>query len=262
MRRIVLPTDFGPASDAQIVFAGKLSEAFAIPVHVLHIQKCTADTEVLPPSFGIESVHLKALVDAAAICARHTSQRVTQEAKQTFGAIESSILDEVKPGDLLVMGQTYSRGMWRIILGDITEGVLEKAKCPILIVPHGYQYQDPHHFGLAIDEQQLQSEARTTLGLLLKRFGAKLDVFHRSPGGQNRPGSELREVFPDTEIHFHYDEAIGSLTDYLLDVCRHSKASWMCMVHHHRPWWKELLTRNHSEKVAELTPIPLLVLPD
>ncbi|HEY0874931.1 MAG TPA: universal stress protein [Vicinamibacterales bacterium] len=139
-RQILVPTDFSEEAKAAKVYAAMLAESFGATLHVLHVI-----VDPLAMGWGVDAAYLPQLLERTE---REVHDRlenaVTAEDRKKLGArvaVETGspvtrILEYAdKNGiDLIVMG-THGRGaLERMWVGSVTEGVLQRAKVPVVSV--------------------------------------------------------------------------------------------------------------------------------
>jgi nucleotide-binding universal stress UspA family protein len=145
MRKILVPTDFGEASDAALTYARELAARFGAELHVLYVAE-----NIYLKAFGAETYAALApqlqsdLVEAAR---KQLSEQVvdsdgsgpaTTPVVMTSSAPAFAIIDYAKDNDidLIVMG-THGRGpLAHFVMGSVAERVVRAASCPVLTVRH------------------------------------------------------------------------------------------------------------------------------
>jgi nucleotide-binding universal stress UspA family protein len=151
---IVVPVDFGEASDAALAYAKMLASHFNASLAVVHVYdnvfaRAAFAPEVygtMPPGPGEEALHdlharLAALIRPGEVL-RGASVEVLQ------GPTSKAIVDyAVHCGaSLIVMGTHGRRGLTHAVLGSVAGQVLRSAPCPVLAVR-----QTPQTAGLNAD---------------------------------------------------------------------------------------------------------------
>jgi nucleotide-binding universal stress UspA family protein len=141
LKQILVPIDFGEASEAALNYGRALARTFGASLHVLHVMEnpFLRPTAVDPP-----------VLKAAA--AAHLGERLTDDDRAALHAtavLETSdnpaeeIVKYAKAHaiDLVVMG-THGRGtMARLLVGSVAEKVVRTAPCPVLTVRHpGHEF--------------------------------------------------------------------------------------------------------------------------
>jgi nucleotide-binding universal stress UspA family protein len=141
IRRILVPTDFSDAASEAVQAAVVLARAFDAGIELLHV---TATVALPPPP--MEVVPFSVLMPELL---QRVRERLTEEAKrvQAAGVPCDSHSREGSPhleiikraqelgADLIVMGTHGHGGLAHAVLGSVTERVLHKSRCPVLVVP-------------------------------------------------------------------------------------------------------------------------------
>jgi nucleotide-binding universal stress UspA family protein len=143
IRRILVPTDFSPASDAALAQARELAGTLGASIRLVHVfddQAVTgalvADGQMFLPSemrglvmSGVEArlrEKLTANVDASL---GHDTALLT-------GPVAGTIVEYAQShaADLIVMGTHGRSGVAHLLLGSVAERVVRTAPCPVLTV--------------------------------------------------------------------------------------------------------------------------------
>ncbi len=154
LKRILVPTDFGPAADAALTYARALAKSFGATLHVMHV----AENFFLRPTVG-DPHALKAAV------ARRLEERLTAEDRiglhahavlETSDHAADAITGYAKEADidLIVMGTHGRHGISHLLVGSVAERVVRTASCPVLTV------KNPEHEFVLPDAAGSQQEAR------------------------------------------------------------------------------------------------------
>ena len=150
-RNILCPIDLGEASVRPLAYAAAFARWYGARLEVLHVVPTFEPMQVQPGSLGdpVRIIYpmrreevldeLRRALDAAKIAA--LDMTLAAEA----GDAVATIVDQAvaMPADLLVMGTHGRSGFDRLLLGSVTERVLQKAPCPILTVPPHAPAQAP-----------------------------------------------------------------------------------------------------------------------
>jgi nucleotide-binding universal stress UspA family protein len=136
LKQILVPIDFGEASEVALDYGRALARTFGASLHLLHVM----ENPFLRPTAADPSV-----LKAAA--AKHLGERLTDDDRAALHAtavLETSdkpaeeIVKYAKAHaiDLVVMG-THGRGtMAQLLVGSVAERVVRTAPCPVLTVRH------------------------------------------------------------------------------------------------------------------------------
>jgi len=143
--RILCPTDFSESSRQAFKYAKMLSSWYDARLTVLHVCVDLPVFEMTSP-LG-HSVSVTGLIEESQLAERRTALRrfVTSEIGDDSVDIvisegtdaKAEILKEATAtqASLIVMGTHGRSGIDHVLLGSLTEKVLHKAPCPILVVP-------------------------------------------------------------------------------------------------------------------------------
>ncbi len=137
---ILAPTDFSEISNASVDYAAKLAAAMNASLHLQHT--------VPDPVAGSWAVESGGMVFTLKQLEQQGSEKLdkllTAEERATlkleshvgFGSPVDQIVDyaEKHAIDLIVMGTHGRGGLEKMWLGSVTEKVLRKAQCPVLVV--------------------------------------------------------------------------------------------------------------------------------
>lgn len=149
VKKILVPVDYSDYSRGAVEHAVWLADQFGAEVHLLHVGM--RPVEYLPLDEWIWGEERDQ---------HHIDKRVREAAKQAFdkfvktlpkeiqGKVEGrvelgvsyNVIIEVaqKDGyDLIVLGTHGRTGTKRFMLGSVTERVVRRSTCPVLVVPKG-----------------------------------------------------------------------------------------------------------------------------
>jgi nucleotide-binding universal stress UspA family protein len=142
MKSLLVAIDFSEVTDRVVEQAARLAQAFSSRVRLVHIAE--PDPDFVGYEAGPESVRGQVASEL------RDEHRKVQEladglrghgidvmALSIQGATVEKILEEAHraDADLIVMGSHGRGGLSRVVMGSVSEGVLRKAACPVLIVP-------------------------------------------------------------------------------------------------------------------------------
>lgn len=140
-RRILVPMDFSPPSEAALAYALTLARVSGATVHVCH---------VIPTLHLLDALYEHGLEQPESV--KRIKQKARQRVKDLVAAAQTGGGDvkvqvhhsegDAAPGvlewtaklkpDLIVMGTHGRRGAKRFFLGSVTEAVVRRAPCPVL----------------------------------------------------------------------------------------------------------------------------------
>ncbi len=142
LTRILLATDGSESAELAGKAAADISNRTAAELHVIHVW-----TDVPPPAYpsmSLDNYSRMAKEEAGRLLrrqawnARITGGRVAgQHLREGNPAEEISALAEELDADLVVVGSRRVGRVKRLITGSVSEGVVHRASCPVLVVCGG-----------------------------------------------------------------------------------------------------------------------------
>lgn len=142
VKRILFATDFSESSSAALEYASRLASDTEALLYIVHVDELL---DISVPSIpGIEGGYF---YESPGDNDRHeVRDRLSKIAPTVSGVayehryLTGSPLNEIlkfadrQCVDLIVMGSHGRTGFSRLLMGSVAEGVVRRAKCPILIV--------------------------------------------------------------------------------------------------------------------------------
>ena len=138
---ILVPTDFGPASDAALACAKEMASRFDARLSLLHVVTDPLATGVWTPDVYVATSpevrdrflrSARERLEAALTAEERARFAVTIEARVGVpAAIIEDFVREQK-ADLVVMGTHGRRGLSHLFLGSVAERLVRHAPCPVL----------------------------------------------------------------------------------------------------------------------------------
>jgi universal stress protein A len=142
--RILVPTDFSPASDAALEYAMTIAQRFGASAHVLHVVDdpfagaATWGSEVYIASVPTirETLIKQAAAKLSVLRTRAGTRGIAARTEVRFGRPAEVIREvaEHEASDLIVMGTRGRTGMAHLLLGSVAETMVREARCPVLTV--------------------------------------------------------------------------------------------------------------------------------
>lgn len=158
MKSVLVAIDFSTATPRVLEFAGQLAKALVSEIHLVHVRELAPDIppsaigygmagmpELMPMStLPVPDPNAQAMMpnesDKRKLAAwkselEHEGLKVTSH--DLVGNIVEEILrtSEQTKADLIVMGRYGHGAMYNLLVGSVTEGVLKRGLCPVVLVP-------------------------------------------------------------------------------------------------------------------------------
>jgi nucleotide-binding universal stress UspA family protein len=144
MKSILVPVDFSDVTLKVVKAAIQLAKPFQSRITLMHVTEITPQIlgigpapEAVPTPTLEESTESGVTEKLARLEELVTAVGLDSNSVELQGAPVESILNQAEKSrvDLIVLG-SHSRGpLYHLFVGGVTEGVLKRARCPVLVVP-------------------------------------------------------------------------------------------------------------------------------
>ncbi|WP_372880942.1 universal stress protein [Psychromonas sp.] len=140
MQKIIVPIDFSTGTEQIVKQASKMAKAFSGIIYLVHVEQPIKDSsgrdngepiDEMANDYPDETEKLKTLAEQV------RGEDIETHAIFIEGVPALSILDlaEKMDADLIVMG-THGHGLVSgLLLGGVSQAIIKKADCPVLLVP-------------------------------------------------------------------------------------------------------------------------------
>jgi nucleotide-binding universal stress UspA family protein len=187
MKIILVPTDFSENAENALHYAINLTTKMHAKIILLHsfhidytnayvsenlIEKDIADAQAKSNS------QLKALYNKVSHHAKHPIECISTE---NFAV--DTVLDLINQNnvDIVIMGTQGANGkLGRQIFGTNSSKVIEKAKCPVIIVPEGTKNIDLKTIAYATEYLNSDITCLQNMAEIAKLFDATINIIHVS----------------------------------------------------------------------------------
>lgn len=278
IKKILFPTDFSPTAQNAFQHCLILADHYQAKIEVLHI--AAPEYAVMDiPSISTESTQGKAKVAKTVLHtfvdlginqsqAAYTFQKKPRvEESVEVGSSVGSILNiaEEHQIDLIVMGTTEEQTAMDVIFGSVSGGVMDQAKCPILLIPETAQWKPTRVVAYASDLSEADPYHFWKATELLSPFQPSLHVINISnEDTQDQVAlGELKKIFssnaPAVKVSFHQKNH-ESIAKGLEEFVNHHKIDLLVMYSPQRSWFERLFHHSQTREVALTTQLPLLVI--
>lgn len=145
MKTILVPVDFANNTDSVLAEAERMARLSGASVTLLHV--APPDPDFIGYEPGPATVRTSV---AHELREEHRKIQELEKGLATRGITAQALLIQGYPvdkivaeatrlsADLIVMGSHGHKALKRLVVGSVTDGVLRKATCPVLIVPLGH----------------------------------------------------------------------------------------------------------------------------
>ena len=267
LNRILCPVDFSESSDRAFEHAVAIARWYKAAITVLHVVDQRLDASIgfaaaVPePPVLTPSVREQIAGELQRLSTSGAASDVTIETVVRDGRPDVAILDvaAAMPADLLVMGTHGRSGFDRLVMGSVTEKVLQRAACPVLSVPPHAEDGPRTPVALKsilcpVDFSESSMDALRCAVSLAEESDGRLTVLHVAPAlsPQEVPAYDLQRA---AEFQAHCDRRLRQrLADFVPGAARA-----YCTVEERvtsgKPW-REIL-RVAAEQLTDLIVIGL-----
>ena len=134
-QKILMATDFSPASTAALEFASALARQWNAMLLIVHVEEPPAvmtNEYLLMPQNFYPNPRIRRMLEAVV----PTDGAVRYEHRLVPGAAAEELLRmaDQEHADLIVMGTHGRKGVSRLLMGSVAEAMVRHAKCPVLAI--------------------------------------------------------------------------------------------------------------------------------
>ncbi len=278
VKRILFPTDFSPSAQNAFKHCLILADYYQAKIEVLHVvfpEYAAMDVPVVSMATTREKVdaavsvmHSFVELGLSQTQALYTFQSIPKvEEKVEIGIAVGTIvkLAEDRHADLIMMGTKGSHNTLEKAFGSVSTGVIEQAKCPVMLIPEFAQWKPTHIVAYASDLSESDPYHFWKAAELLTPFHPLLHVIniHKGNAHDQVAIDELKKIFSDNtpavQISFH-QEKHDSIATGLEEFVDNYGVDLLVMYSPHRSWVERWFHHSQTRDVAFTTRIPLLVI--
>ncbi len=180
MKKILCPVDFSNASKNGLEFAGNLAADLMAHLTLLYVR----------PTIWPEAVQLSREAAASTEEITEDLKTLSDEVEKEFGitcgvqlaptmqVVEKSIADHGEDYDLIVTGTNGADDFYQLVFGSHSFQVIERAMCPVLLIPEDCKYQPLKHIVYAYDPHTNPIFLVDQLRSFASALGASIKVLH------------------------------------------------------------------------------------
>ena len=203
MKTILYATDYSENSVAALQYAHALSVKTGAELYITHVfdYPTLLDTKVQEPFPHLEEdayrQHNKKLREFIKryLGTQMDDVRIEIEAIEDKSVIKGLIKksEEIKP-DFLIVGIKGGSTIRELLMGNTTKQLLNKAPCPVLSIPGGYEYKNLESIIYATDFEVADLGVIHNLDEIAKPYNATIKVVHISTK-KEYAGTQRKEWF-------------------------------------------------------------------
>jgi len=268
IERINCPFDFTRTGSVGLNYAGMLAAALGARLTIFYVE----------PSFSTEEPQLYEDLNDNNKGIRRLLKLEAETMKERYGIESDYAIDhstdsiEVAVGsrstdyDLIVMGTNGADNLYQQVFGVNTHHLLGLTRCPVLMIPQGYELRLPKQMVIVFD-QETNSDFLLSQ---LERLSLPLNAYVRALPVENDGTAkvehkiellgEMLGIREQQEFKWDFepiyaDDVVSSFDQYIKD----SATDILALSYHHRTLFEKLFNENVVKKISRIADYPVLV---
>lgn len=270
MKKIACLTDFSEEATNGVLFANKMAREHFSKLILFHAYLPDVEgTEFHPSLTEYSDTESRELLYKMCLDLRRSDKYsdVSLEFMIKEGSPVERLNEAIKKEgiDMVVMSAKGSLKETDTYYGSVLSDVVINAKCPVLVVPEGYEYQSIKNIVYAFD---IENENTFEKGAVQfsKRFGANLDVLSfvhteddKETEGLYRKFNILKEESGYSKVHFDVRlsaNIVKEMAQFIVD----RNSDLIIIENHKRTPYKQLLEPSFTKSFVFMSKKPVLVI--
>ncbi len=267
MKKILVPTDFSELARASLSYAAMLALKMDVELILLHVIDISNSEMLLKRARLEEEVVELAREDAAYLMDEiraevGASLRIRYEYRMghpLYKVIDNFVLQN--DVGLIVMGLQGESGLSQVLMGGVTNAVINNSSVPVIAVPAGATFQLEKIF-YATDMSNLTREL-SFLVKFARSFDASVHVVHVLTSGEPEPDkdqikAQIKNIdYPSIYFHVLHGDDIAPV---VATFVRRSKAHILAMFTHRLDFFEKLFSKSVTQEIAAQNHLPMLTI--
>jgi nucleotide-binding universal stress UspA family protein len=273
MKNILVPTDFSENADNAVEYAAVVAQACNATITLLNVytpvvSRYNVISALVADEVAQAKTEVKEKLQITADTLRSQYPGVTCRVTVELGEIADVILNAVKANntDMIIMGTQGASSLEKILLGTNASEIVEKADCPVLVVPANTICRIPKKFVYATDYAYSDIEGAHILADIARVFDATITFMHITTKDEDVDDELLlmKKFTTDIKAATDYQKITSKiLSDNTVimgldTIIRDEGADLMAVSTRRRNLFEKLYNPSITKKLAHYTSIPLL----
>ena len=277
MKQILVPTDFSQNALNAFHFALQVADKLNASITTLHtyvlrfITPSDTDLSALQDMIDHEvDIEFEQYKQETAKLHQFAEEKglghvsITHELRKGFIADEIEEVTKSLNIELVVMGTKGASGLKEALLGSNTAAVLERVKCPVMVVPHKANFSGINKVAYATNCDEHDEEIIPKVKAFAQLFGAEMRCVHVTFLDEAWDKRKLEEF---EELYNKMIETTGSKLDImesdgvvegLNQYIDQNEISVIAMHTHKRNLLEKIFLSSYTHRMAYHTHVPLL----
>ena len=193
------------------------------------------------------------------------------ETVSSFSLLTEEIKDlaDTANVDLIVTGTKGASGFDEVFLGSNTVRIIKAVRrCPILVIPEGFEYVRPKRIAFATDfRRNFSLDILKPLTSLAGNLDAEVHIVHINESEELDKVQEtnrdlLAEFLKPLNYQFHWMPYFSGKSDVLQYFLKEYDMDMLALVHYKHGFLEELIREPVVKRVAFHAQLPLFVMPE
>lgn len=277
MKKILLPTDFSDNSWNAIKYALRLFKDEECIFYLLntytpiiyHENYILANSSQFDLVDDIKVKSIKGLEDIV-----NRIKREFNNTKHSFSQISSfnTLIGEIKElhegnvMDYIVMGTKGSSGVKEVLFGSNTVHVFKNAKCPVLAIPEGFDFEKPSDILFPSDYEVDFKKTHIQLILdIASTYQARINILNVSLGydlsEQQKLNKQKLEAYFKNVAHFFHSVSNQTIASAITNFQLKIRINLLVMINNKHSFFENLFFKNTINQIGFHLNVPFLVIP-
>ncbi|NJC25741.1 universal stress protein [Neolewinella antarctica] len=268
IKKILVPIDFSVGSASALRYAEAMAASIqAVHVRAIHVftpQTASADAITAAPVGELMDLADEAMVNF--LDGIPVPDGVNRQHELLLGFSADKIIEESKAYDLIVMGSSGSSDLLDEVFGSVASTVVDKATCPVILVPRGTVFQNYKNVLYASNNLSLSRRAVLEFRAFNKLFHARVHFVHVKEEEDDKDLNRqaiFAKLFstPDPSFSFDIREIEAeSVQEGLREYLERHPIELAVMVTRRRGFWGRLFHHSDTRQMIlhPLTPVMVL----
>ena len=262
MQTLVVPTDFSPAADNAMLFAGKIATTIQATVSLLHIYQIPVSMNDVPvviiPVEELQEIADKGLDKAKELLQLHYPA-LSIKTESRLGEINDELNAACKESSpfAIVIGKHNASGLERLLFGNTSLSIIKHCKTPVIVVPENIKNYDVKNIGLALDLSG-SSIPQEKIKHFATKLNAALHIVHVET--EKNSNKDFLSPIPDitSATIINDDEFVHGIESFVNE----KQIDLIIILPHKHSVIEKIFFKTHTKELMQEITIPLMTIPD
>ena len=273
MKNILVPTDFSKNASQAVEFASVIAQSWNASITLLTVytpvvSRYNMISPLLVDEIAQAKTELNEKLRLTEGVIKENYPGVTCHTAIATGETVEGILDAATgtKADLIIMGTQGASSIEKVLLGSNAADIIEKAECPVLVVPGSAEIRTPKNIVFATDYARTDIEGARMVASMARVFEATITFVHVSKN-EEEADEELKVIEEFTEIvkattgYKNIESKILSDNTVFMgldSIVEQRDTDLIALSTRRRSLFEKLYNPSLTKKLAQYTRIPLL----